>query len=441
MNIYVDQEGLKEFLSCIYEGKKELKALGKFIKGNCQVVLLPEKKREVFEKKCNDPYWREKLFAEVNGKESAEKNDKKRGNIATLYYRLLGLEDKEDERFLELLDLWVRDAEILPYENNSEENDDNFSNFTSVVFSKDRQGVSSSVLCPNVPIEEFLEKLLIKNNPNPSRVLDSKYKKYNWKDLLGDAMPAKEVIIVDPYFLLGEGITSSRKLLEYILSNNYSGVNVIVYCDALFSIKEQDRTKYLNNIINLFNFIKDTKHKITFVTPSKDKLHDRYIITNYKFYLSGHSFSQMFNSETNESGNEAKGSTWFVANNYIDIQNKEVVKGIIERLKAIAVNAHETYERIGNATSKLLNIEDCNDVNEWKDIVEPYLNIIENVIVRKDSSGKFYWNNCSIFKNKKGYKVRTNSKVKINSIKPNIKYSQTSNYYLFCDDFEIIPGN
>lgn len=213
-----------------------------------------------------------------------------------------------------------------------------------------------------------------------------------WGRLIKQTYPSTDIIIVDPYFfdpylksLDKKNIEQKDReknsafwLLDLLLKQmNKVGTNVIFFVEyhnkypnkeklpeKEFEIRVNEYWQEFNILMDrykeVFNTLKDKYNNSNFtiiinrsnVNKKHLGLHDRYIITNYRFYISGHSFSQYFDKGGKFTAN---GSIWFCENSVIEPDYIDIVSTIIDdQLKPIIEGCKEG-DIYGNCKSKLLN--------------------------------------------------------------------------------------
>lgn len=145
----------------------------------------------------------------------------------------------------------------------------------------------------------LIEDRVIPSKPYPVREMT------NWSVIAKNASPCTDIIIVDPYlFAQSEFLyeKNAYKVIEHLAQfNKQLPLNVVIftfneYPDMIDGKKVRIPVLFSSisrSIKTKLKEISDVEHNVTFVVmpETKVKEHDRYIITNYKMFNPGNSFT------------------------------------------------------------------------------------------------------------------------------------------------------
>lgn len=137
----------------------------------------------------------------------------------------------------------------------------------------------------------------------------------NWKVIEDNVCPCTDIIIIDPYIFSQSDILyeyNSYKIIEHLSKNNNYEVDVVIFTlkDNPFSTIERQLKERIGE-----------KLKLTFVIIPEGKLkeHDRTIITNYKMFDSGDSFTYF-----DDRGNNLSHGRWLHVNSHGNREIREL---------------------------------------------------------------------------------------------------------------------
>lgn len=263
----------------------------------------------------------------------------------------------------------------LPISPKSLEIEDRLKFFSSVLFidsdEQDSDLYKGMLVKTSNDIEETLRHLKIAASYGESGILPSctfYTRNKRWKDMIDEYLPCSDIIIVDPFFFESNDSShySSKEILNLLLKHNKKA-NVVIFCDVPTprEIKDENGKIIRYDSTNYYSIYKELKaelycSKITFVQHYFKKnerdmhlgIHDRYIITNYRLYLSGHSFSQYFRSGSYS----ANGGVWFNANSIMETNNAEVIRLCIEKQLQQILNCCTEEDIWGDLSSNFLDL-------------------------------------------------------------------------------------
>lgn len=174
-----------------------------------------------------------------------------------------------------------------------------------------------------------LSRLLIEQQDLPT-------KKYairnmsNWNVIEDNTTPCTDIIIVDPYLFAQSDILyeyNSYKLIEHLSKINTLEVNVVIFTsitkDSTFSTTTIDRQlkSKMGKKLNL---------TFVYIPEGKLKEHDRTIITNYKMFDSGPSFTYF-----NDKGENQSHGRWLNVNSLGDKEIRILTLQYIKDLQSL----------------------------------------------------------------------------------------------------------
>lgn len=170
---------------------------------------------------------------------------------------------------------------------------------------------------------KVLSNLLIENNLQPTKKYDIR-KMHDWNVLEINASPCTDIIIVDQYFFSQSDVYfdyNAFKIIETLSKINSHHVNVVIFTTAKDNPFKTIGDKLKNRI--------GEKLSLTFVTiDGKTKEHDRTIITNYKIFESGDSFTYF-----NDKGENISRGKWLHVNSHGDREIRQQTLDYIEELQ------------------------------------------------------------------------------------------------------------
>lgn len=149
-----------------------------------------------------------------------------------------------------------------------------------------------------------LSHLLIEDRAIPSKPFPVR-EMTDWSVIAKNASPCSDIIIVDPYlFAQSEFLYEKNafKIIEHLAQFNLQQpLNIVIftfneYPDMIEGKKVRRPVLFSSisrSIKTKLKEISDVEHNVTFVVmpETKGKEHDRYIITNYKMFNPGNSFT------------------------------------------------------------------------------------------------------------------------------------------------------
>lgn len=149
-----------------------------------------------------------------------------------------------------------------------------------------------------------LSHLLIEDRVIPSKPFPVK-EMTDWSVIANNASPCTDIIIVDPYlFAQSEFLyeKNAYKVIEHLAHfNSQQSLNVVIFTfneyPDMIDGKKGRRPILFSSISRSIKAklkeISNVEHNVTFVVmpETKVKEHDRYIITNYKMFNPGNSFT------------------------------------------------------------------------------------------------------------------------------------------------------
>lgn len=190
-----------------------------------------------------------------------------------------------------------------------------------------------------------LSSLLIEETPLPTKKYDIR-KMTTWKVIEDNASPCTDIIIVDPYFFSQIDVLfefNSYRIIEILSKVNSLHVNVIIFTsrDNPFKTIESQLKERIGDKLSL-----------TFVVIPDGRLkeHDRTIITNYKMFDSGDSFTYF-----NDKGENQSHGKWFHVNSHGDGDIREQsLKYITELQRLIDERKSGLNSIIGDKRSNFL---------------------------------------------------------------------------------------
>lgn len=136
----------------------------------------------------------------------------------------------------------------------------------------------------------------------------------NWETIEKNASPCTDIIIVDRYIFSQEELFyefNSFKIIEHLARFNNYKINVVIFTskdNQFSSISRKLREKLGEKLYLTFVVIPE----------GQGKEHDRTIITNYKMFVSGDSFTYFDNK-----GKNLSRGRWLYVNSHGDFENRE----------------------------------------------------------------------------------------------------------------------
>lgn len=290
---------------------------------------------------------------------------------------LLDIDEEKADYFIKLITLpnrlrFTKNCRLPSKPNSDSTIEERLKFYSSVLFVDSRTSLDLSlyegmIVKESGDIEETLRHLKITPSNDfwgslPSCTFYTQNK--HWKDLINDKLPCSDIIIVDPYFFEADDNDSSLKLLGKYISNNIKS-NVVIFCKPpkirISKNKESiTSTNYYEIYCNLkkkYEFVNFTFVQHHFSKEEKEKhlgIHDRYIITNYRLYLSGHSFGMYYNRREKFSAN---GGVWFNANSIMENNNYMVICYCIKEHLSKVLSCCEKGDVWGDIKSNLLDFQ------------------------------------------------------------------------------------
>lgn len=235
----------------------------------------------------------------------------------------------------------------------------------------------------------------------------------------------KDIIIVDPYFFQSKSNNFGEDEMAFLRAicgdNKTIERNLVVFfqncvcSEWLESFSSQFKSEYPNC-------------KLSFIGVKDNRiLHDRFIISNYRLFFSGHSFVQYF-----KNGHfSANGSIGLFVGSVADENNENVMNNAINYLQKEILNSKNHFA-YGDCFSYLLIMD---KVNTWhsKTKTEEILNVYkEGTIARMewdDDYGGLHLGKNFIWECNEENKFKfKDCHVRICNIRPNPRYPKQSKY-------------
>lgn len=202
-----------------------------------------------------------------------------------------------------------------------------------------------------------LSSLLIEGQMIPTKKYALRELK-NWDIVTVNASPCTDIIIVDPYIFAQSDMLyeyNSYSLIENLASLNCGHpLNIVIFT---FNNHKDGNTRINVPFVTIRRQLKErlmdktgTEHNITFVTLPDKKEHDRYIITNYKMFESGNSFTYF-----NDKWKNISTGRWFNVSTHGDKDNRKQSLYTISDLQVIVDEASKGLNSItGDKKSNFL---------------------------------------------------------------------------------------
>lgn len=234
----------------------------------------------------------------------------------------------------------------------------------------------------------------------------------DWRKIGLSLINEKDIIIVDPYFFQSLG--------------GKFGENEKIFIEEICGGGELN--KHIRNIVIFFKncvcaewlsrISADLKNKlncnITYIgVTDSHALHDRFIVSNFRFIFSGHSFAQFFNNGSFC----ANGSIGITVGSIADNSNQVVMEKALEYLQSSILDKKENYYVYGDVLSNLLKIGD--DVITPQSIVLEQYPIGTEVVLEQDGE-EWHWGTDFLIRSNKKVDYK-NKSVRLCNIKKNKK--------------------
>ena len=191
-----------------------------------------------------------------------------------------------------------------------------------------------------------LESLLIEGRVLPTKTYNIR-KMSNWKIIEDNTSPCTDIIIIDPYLFAQSDILyefNSYQIIEHLSKVNNYEVNVVIFTskgNPFSTIDRQIKEKIGHKLSLTFVIIPEGKFKE----------HDRTIITNYKMFDSGDSFTYF-----NDKGENLSHGKWLHVNSCGDKDIRELSLQYIKELQLLIDERKSGLNSIiGDKKSNLLN--------------------------------------------------------------------------------------
>lgn len=183
-----------------------------------------------------------------------------------------------------------------------------------------------------------LLQLFIDNEALPTKKFPLREMK-DWGLLRQHSMPCTDIIIIDPYFFAQSDYLYERNSYQVIaeLSHHACGkpLNIVIFTNPQYRLENNGYVdvpfpSILRNLKTLISDICGNEPNITIVKLPKKEEHDRTIITNYKMFVSGDSFTFFDND-----GNNTSHARWFDVNSLAHKHIHEQVTRYLKELQCI----------------------------------------------------------------------------------------------------------
>lgn len=158
-----------------------------------------------------------------------------------------------------------------------------------------------------------LDNLLVAGKPSTKAYAVKEMK--DWSLLEDNASPCTDIIVVDPYFFAQSDLLyeyNSYKVMECLAKwNKTHSLNIVIFTfpqhkDGANTMCDIPFTMIGRQLKGRLQALTDATPNITFVKLPHGKEHDRTIITNYKMFDSGNSFTYF-----NDKGENKSSGRWF----------------------------------------------------------------------------------------------------------------------------------
>jgi len=220
----------------------------------------------------------------------------------------------------------------------------------------------------NVPLGnevKYLKEIFLIDNET--------FKMYYKPDLLDwtfvkDNMELREIIIEDPFIFNSiDNINNINRLATFVLDRKSEKINLIILTKY---DEELEVSNYLNYTL-LLNEIK-RKHKekeinITIIWVKEDKsknikLHDRYILTNHRLFVSGHSFSNYFEYDYKKRKIKPQdnGGIFLIKSTFGLKSVEDIVSDLIKKIEKRIVDHKENIFFCGDKKTCFLDLSNLN---------------------------------------------------------------------------------
>ena len=160
----------------------------------------------------------------------------------------------------------------------------------------------------------------------------------DWSLVKTNASPCTDIVIIDQYFFAQSDLLymyNSYNILENLAQwNKGHALNIVIFTFAHFKEKEAvcdvPFTTIERQIKNRISAISGIEPNLTFVKLPTSKEHDRTIITNYKMFVSGDSFTYF----KDHGENKSKGR-WFYVHTHGDKETREQAIAYLQDLQSL----------------------------------------------------------------------------------------------------------
>lgn len=174
---------------------------------------------------------------------------------------------------------------------------------------------------------EVLSSLFVYNNQYYKDIFD----KINaWEDVMEYTSPTTDLIIYDRYLLSSPELYDSNliRLLKCLTNKTKSErINILIVTLNKYKDFEPKWDKIYSTVRKAVN--KKVHPNVSFITTSKLK-HDRYILTNYKMFISGDTFNYF-----DSTGNKITSGSFFVVSSLADTDNMVKSKNLVKEVKTL----------------------------------------------------------------------------------------------------------
>lgn len=353
MNIYIDGYGLavylKEFLSTIRRDKDV---------NNCSIFNLNFETLNIDQVFVNQTFhatfWHNETNHKIPPKESGlNRDDSSRNQIISALEPYMPKNGYERKDFIEDIDNWIkyRRPNVVPY--SGERINLRSSRAISIMQNNEDELVDMERILYSLKKLFFVEGTSL-NTIRFTREMQG------WGVLKNALENEKDIVIVDRYFFK-TNIAESIKFIKDAICSNDKKKNIVIFY-------ENDKRDITPNVMDNFTD-KISNCRITFVgvnpkVPNKEGkedfvkkvLHDRYIISNHRIIISGHSFVQYFKEE----GFSANGSMFITIGSVADENNEKVMVKSLQFLQNEILN-HEgrpyfAYNKEEKDNTKVLSL-------------------------------------------------------------------------------------
>ena len=198
---------------------------------------------------------------------------------------------------------------------------------------------------------KVLKSLFIDNQPIPTREYSSREMK-DWSLIKDNASPCTDIIFIDPYlFIQSDNLyeKNSYKIVEHLCEGvKNKKVNIVFFTYS----KDVPYKTIERNLKLKIVPVTGVEPYITFVKLPQREEHDRTILTNYKKFASGNSFTYFDRNEENIS----TGRNFYV-NSLVDRRNQRQALSYISDLQELVDKLKVGLDSItGDRKSFFLNL-------------------------------------------------------------------------------------